>query len=252
MTCHAGLAARCATSPTSDGHQRWPTLRQLRLRGYPHVSCMPITRTGDSAGARGSLPVREHVSGAAFRQLHRIPCWSATESSACPAGGTTTWSTRRAGSPENRRAPRFLLVTRCGLTIGAAAADPGQPPVALRCGWFDNPTPGNASPTDRDGQWLIGLQGGHQPTSAGLSARQDADRAPGRLSLLCQHRARHGRWAPRGALRQSEARARNSPRWGEGQSPCGEGAAPREDSRCSNDTHHSTRTLRITRSGDFP
>ncbi|HET7863945.1 MAG TPA: DUF4087 domain-containing protein, partial [Burkholderiaceae bacterium] len=40
---------------------------------------------------------------------------------------------------------------------GAAAAQP-----ALRCGWFDNPTPGNATLVDRDGEWTIGLQGGHQ------------------------------------------------------------------------------------------
>lgn len=40
---------------------------------------------------------------------------------------------------------------------GAAAAQP-----ALRCGWFDNPTPGNATLVDRDGEWIIGMQGGHQ------------------------------------------------------------------------------------------
>lgn len=31
-----------------------------------------------------------------------------------------------------------------------------------RCGWFENPTPGNAWLTDRDGEWIIGVQGGHQ------------------------------------------------------------------------------------------
>ena len=41
--------------------------------------------------------------------------------------------------------------------VGAATAQP-----ALRCGWFDNPTPGNATLVDRDGEWTIGLQGGHQ------------------------------------------------------------------------------------------
>lgn len=34
---------------------------------------------------------------------------------------------------------------------------------ARRCGWFDNPTPGNAWLTDRDGEWTIGTQGGPQP-----------------------------------------------------------------------------------------
>lgn len=32
----------------------------------------------------------------------------------------------------------------------------------LRCGWFSNPTPANAWLEDRDGEWIIGTQGGHQ------------------------------------------------------------------------------------------
>ncbi len=31
-----------------------------------------------------------------------------------------------------------------------------------RCGWFENPSPGNAWLTDREGEWVVGLQGGHQ------------------------------------------------------------------------------------------
>jgi hypothetical protein len=31
-----------------------------------------------------------------------------------------------------------------------------------RCGWVDNPTPANWWLTDRDGEWVIGVQGGHQ------------------------------------------------------------------------------------------
>ena len=31
-----------------------------------------------------------------------------------------------------------------------------------RCGWFSNPTPGNAWLIDRDGEWTIGNQGGFQ------------------------------------------------------------------------------------------
>ncbi|HWS55442.1 MAG TPA: DUF4087 domain-containing protein [Pyrinomonadaceae bacterium] len=31
-----------------------------------------------------------------------------------------------------------------------------------RCGWFENPTPANASLLDRDGEWVVGMQGGHQ------------------------------------------------------------------------------------------
>lgn len=44
----------------------------------------------------------------------------------------------------------------------SAASAASAPVAALRCGWFDNPSPGNASLTDRDGEWTVGLQGGHQ------------------------------------------------------------------------------------------
>lgn len=32
----------------------------------------------------------------------------------------------------------------------------------MRCGWFSNPTPANASLYDRDREWTIGVQGGYQ------------------------------------------------------------------------------------------
>lgn len=31
-----------------------------------------------------------------------------------------------------------------------------------RCGWYENPTPGNHWLTDKDGTWIIGAQGGFQ------------------------------------------------------------------------------------------
>lgn len=34
--------------------------------------------------------------------------------------------------------------------------------VETRCGWFHNPTPGNAWLKDRDREWIIGTQGGPQ------------------------------------------------------------------------------------------
>jgi Protein of unknown function (DUF4087) len=42
------------------------------------------------------------------------------------------------------------------------AADEKQPTPITRCGWFENPTPGNAWLTDKEGQWIVGTQGGHQ------------------------------------------------------------------------------------------
>ncbi|MHB1057928.1 MAG: DUF4087 domain-containing protein [Rhodanobacter sp.] len=44
--------------------------------------------------------------------------------------------------------------------LAADQAGAGQP--ERRCGWFENPTPGNATLTDRDGEWEIATQGGHQ------------------------------------------------------------------------------------------
>jgi hypothetical protein len=44
----------------------------------------------------------------------------------------------------------------------APASSSGGGKIENRCGWFENPTPGNAWLTDRDGEWIIGVQGGHQ------------------------------------------------------------------------------------------
>jgi len=35
-------------------------------------------------------------------------------------------------------------------------------PFETRCGWFQNPTPANIWLDDRDGEWIIGEQGGYQ------------------------------------------------------------------------------------------
>lgn len=55
-----------------------------------------------------------------------------------------------------------VSVLACGGAMASAPA--GQ--AANRCGWFDNPTPGNAWLYDRDGEWTIGIQGGHQARGA--------------------------------------------------------------------------------------
>ncbi len=31
-----------------------------------------------------------------------------------------------------------------------------------RCGWLENPTPGNFSLRDRGGEWMLGVQGGYE------------------------------------------------------------------------------------------
>ena len=41
------------------------------------------------------------------------------------------------------------------------AANP-ESKIERRCGWFSNPTPANAWLNDKDGEWLISMQGGYQ------------------------------------------------------------------------------------------
>ena len=36
-------------------------------------------------------------------------------------------------------------------------------PTQHLCGWIENPTPGNWTLTDKNNEWVIGVQGGHQP-----------------------------------------------------------------------------------------
>jgi hypothetical protein len=59
-----------------------------------------------------------------------------------------------------------------GWLIGIAVALVGAQPrlsvmskveaAETRCGWFSNPTPANASLYDREGEWIIAVQGGYQ------------------------------------------------------------------------------------------
>jgi len=58
---------------------------------------------------------------------------------------------------------KVLPILLCAvLVVSAAQAQASPAKTQTRCGWFDNPTPGNASLFDRDGEWVIGSQGGHQ------------------------------------------------------------------------------------------
>jgi len=64
----------------------------------------------------------------------------------------------------NRIVARYMLLITVTLVIGQLEA-PNTSAVSrfeTRCGWFINPTPGNAWLWDRNGEWIIGTQGGHQ------------------------------------------------------------------------------------------
>ena len=75
-----------------------------------------------------------------------------------------------APTPLQRHAPHLALgATLLGFAVAAMAQNTAQPPVPStgraaplenRCGWFHNPTPGNATLTDRDGEWVISTQAG--------------------------------------------------------------------------------------------
>lgn len=68
--------------------------------------------------------------------------------------------------PMKLKHSRLLLATLLLLAIAFVSAQPrtlaALEKSEMRCGWFSNPTPGNASLHDRDGEWIIGVQGGYQ------------------------------------------------------------------------------------------
>ena len=61
------------------------------------------------------------------------------------------------------RTLKFLFLLVAIFSIGQlSASESAMSEFETRCGWFSNPTPGNAWLKDRDGEWIIGIQGGHQ------------------------------------------------------------------------------------------
>lgn len=63
-----------------------------------------------------------------------------------------------------------LIITGCLLLmavvcVGGHPTLPDEsetPQFETRCGWLSNPTPANVWLYDRDGEWIIGVQGGYQ------------------------------------------------------------------------------------------
>lgn len=51
------------------------------------------------------------------------------------------------------------------LFLGSACAQAEK--IETRCGWFQNPTPGNAYLTDKDGTWMISSQSGMDQQAEG-------------------------------------------------------------------------------------
>lgn len=76
------------------------------------------------------------------------------ESSAAPAVAASS-------APPTSPAPPALSSAPPAPSAAPTAPAAGSP-FERRCGWVDNPTPANWWITDRDGEWEIGVQGGHQ------------------------------------------------------------------------------------------
>jgi hypothetical protein len=61
-----------------------------------------------------------------------------------------------------KRSFRVLLLSLLTLLLVGWASTAQAQRLETRCGWFQNPTPANAWLNDRDGRWIIGVQGGYQ------------------------------------------------------------------------------------------
>lgn len=58
----------------------------------------------------------------------------------------------------------FTGLAFAALAAGAASAEP----VETRCGWIDNPTPGNWSMIDAVGEWILATQGNYEAAGMDL------------------------------------------------------------------------------------
>jgi len=56
----------------------------------------------------------------------------------------------------------YSIITAMVLTLLSGTRVFADASLATRCGWFSNPTPGNMWLQDKDGEWTIAIQMGHQ------------------------------------------------------------------------------------------
>jgi hypothetical protein len=91
--------------------------------------------------------------------LHHV--LSALTAAAALAAATGS-AAAAASSPTGAAEPAPAAASAASTSTSTAPASTTAGLPTLRCGWFVNPTPGNAWLIDRDGEWVIGLQGGHQ------------------------------------------------------------------------------------------
>lgn len=63
---------------------------------------------------------------------------------------------------KNARAVLFLVCLGSWLVWPASPALAESHAAEQRCGWLENPTPANWWLRDRDGEWVLSVQGGYQ------------------------------------------------------------------------------------------
>lgn len=72
---------------------------------------------------------------------------------------------KTSGQTETNQSPSNTNLKKADdskMTAGDSSKTTSEEKLENRCGWFENPTPGNAWLTDKDGEWEIGTQGGYQ------------------------------------------------------------------------------------------
>jgi len=78
-------------------------------------------------------------------------------------GVTSTLSAAQAGRAEQHVAcMRDYLASRPPGDCAPIRYFASRAATTTRCGWFDNPSPSNVWLRDRDGEWTVAIQGGHQ------------------------------------------------------------------------------------------
>ena len=81
---------------------------------------------------------------------------------ACSPEDPSTQADKQETAAKSAPAAEVAAARPASTAPAARAAAAGAEKGERRCGWLSNPTPGNWWLTDRDGQWILGAQGGEQ------------------------------------------------------------------------------------------
>jgi hypothetical protein len=96
-----------------------------------------------------------------MKRLLRVALLSLAASSTLPLTGCEQPSP---ADPPAASSAQAVEPAATAAPVAAAVAEAPAPGPVQRCGWLQNPTPANWWLVDRDGEWVLGVQGGHQAT----------------------------------------------------------------------------------------